>query len=351
MAEDNLPRIASVIPVLNEQDSIIDCLESLCNQTIANESHLIYVLDGGSTDSTTQVIQDFIDQMGQKSPEIILLNNPGKHVAEARNLALSKMPKSIHYMLEVIGHCTLDPGHIQIVVEEFDKLQRENDSKIGALGVKVESKEGPLGLSESWIEASLSSPLGSSNGQFDNFSGTQRTNVPAFCLHSRLAVEEVGGWDTEFITSQDSDLSMRLIKSGYALFRTDLTTVKMTKRTSLNSWFKMGFRYGFWRTKVVKKHPERASLREFMPWFGLILTTMLFLLGLDIWYIPPLAYGLAITLEGLRNTIVKRKLSLLVGLPLSLFILHVSFSLGLVYGLFGKSRSFNDRDSRNGNIQ
>ena len=42
---------------------------------------------------------------------------------------------------------------------------------------------------------------------------------PPFVMHRRAAVEAVNGWDTSFITSQDSDLSMRLLKAGYSLYR------------------------------------------------------------------------------------------------------------------------------------
>ena len=41
---------------------------------------------------------------------------------------------------------------------------------------------------------------------------------------------------------------------------------------------------------------------------------------------------------------------MILGTPLIIIILHTSFSLGLIYGLFGKSRSFNDRESNHGNL-
>ena len=91
-------------------------------------------------------------------------------------------------------------------------------------------------------------------------------------MHSRKAIDSVGGWDSEFITSQDSDLSMRLIKEGFELYRTDQTCVNMVKRSSYISWLKMGYRYGFWRTKIIKKHSTRTSKREFLPWLGLLMT-------------------------------------------------------------------------------
>ncbi len=350
MAGELKQEVASVIPVLNEESTIIECLESLCDQSYPKELHSIYIFDGGSSDSTWQLISDFIANKDPNCPEIFLHKNPGKYVAEARNLALEIIPNSVDYLLEIIGHCTIENNHIESMIDVINDLHQSSVKPVGALGVKVESRDGNLGLTESWIEAGLSSPLASGSGQFSNFSGTEKTNVPAFCLHSRKALDDVGGWDTSFITSQDSDISMRMINAGYQLYRTDVVAVKMSKRKSLLSWAKMGFRYGFWRTKILKRHPKRASLREFLPWIGMIITMALLFSGVEYWYVPAGLYAAVLSIEGIRTTIVKQNLSMIVGIPLVIIILHTSFSLGLIYGMFGKSRSFNDRESNNGNL-
>jgi glycosyltransferase involved in cell wall biosynthesis len=350
MAGEFTQEVASVIPVLNEESTIIECLESLCNQSYPKELHSIYIFDGGSSDSTWQLVSEFIANKDPLYPEISLHKNPGKYVAEARNLALEIIPNSVDYLLEIIGHCTIGKNHIESMIHVINDLHQSSAKPVGALGVKVESRVGDLGLTESWIEAGLSSPLASGSGQFSNFSGTEKTNVPAFCLHSRKALDDVGGWDTSFITSQDSDISMRMINAGYQLYRTDVVTVNMAKRKSLLSWGKMGFRYGFWRTKLLKRHRRRASLREFLPWIGMIITMALLFSGVEYWYVPAGLYAVVLGIEGIRTTIVKRNLSMIVGTPLAIIILHTSFSIGLIYGLFGKSRSFNDRESNNGNL-
>ncbi|DAC54491.1 MAG TPA: glycosyltransferase [Candidatus Poseidoniaceae archaeon] len=350
MAGEFTQEVASVIPVLNEESTIIECLESLCNQSYPKELHSIYIFDGGSSDSTYQLVSEFIANKDPLYPEISLHKNPGKYVAEARNLALEIIPNSVDYLLEIIGHCTIGKNHIESMIDVINDLHKSSAKPVGALGVKVESRDGDLGLTESWIEAGLSSSLASGSGQFSNFSGTEKTNVPAFCLHSRKALDDVGGWDTSFITSQDSDISMRMINAGYQLYRTDVVAVKMAKRYSLLSWGKMGFRYGFWRTKLLKRHRRRASLREFLPWIGIIITMALLFSGVEYWYVPAGLYAVVLGIEGIRTTIVKRNLSMIVGTPLAIIILHTSFSIGLIYGLFGKSRSFNDRESNNGNL-
>ena len=350
MAEQNKPMVVSVLPVLNEEASIIECLSSLCQQTYPDAFHKIYVIDGGSTDSTRTLVEKFINNRASNSPLITIFDNPKKHVAEARNLALELAPESTEYLLEVIGHCTVNENHIEKMVEMITELQESHSQPIGALGAKVVAHGGNLGLAESWIESSLASPLASGSGQFQNFSGTEITNVPAFCLHSKKALDAVGGWDTYFITSQDSDLSMRLLNAGYLLFRTDAVTVKMAKRKSFRSWAKMGFRYGFWRTKLLKKHPSRVSLREFLPWFGLLLTITLYCANQGLWYVPSLLYLIVLGIEGARFSIQKRNLVMVIGVPIAIVLMHTFFSIGLAYGIFGRRRSFNDRQANIGNV-
>lgn len=350
MAGATNPLVATVIPILNEQDNIADCLGSIANQTLSKDQHIIVVLDGGSTDKSVQIIEHFIEQ-NSDGPEIILAKNDGKYVAEARNLAMELVPNSVKYFLEIIGHCTVSETHIATLLDEMERLESINKQPIGALGSKVTTRMGQLELVESWVEGALSSPLGSGSGQFDNFTGTVKTSVPAFCLHSREAIELVGGWNTDFITSQDSDLSMRMIDAGFLLFKTDLVQVGMTKRKSLDSWAKMGFRYGFWRTKTVLRHPKRLRLREFFPWFGVILTSILLMISSPFWFVPATLYGVTLILESIRLVILKRRPSLLFGLPICIFLLHFMFSLGLIYGLIGKPSSFNDRESKDGNSQ
>ena len=342
------PSIATVIPVLNEEDHIGKCLESLILQDHSATDHMILVLDGGSTDNTIDEINLAIEKSKQNNgPQIELAQNPAKYVSNARNLALELIPSSVTHIIELIGHCVVPKNHISTRISSWEQLQsqvKENNlPPLGALGVKVISRKGKLGIFESWVEGALSSPLGSGGGQFDNFKSSGHTKIPAFAMHLRSAVEDVGGWDDSFISCQDSDLSMRMIEQGYSLMRCPKTTVSMAKRTSLTRWWKMGHRYGFWRTKIVLRHPKRISLREYAPWFGAIFTALLFSVSSSYWMIPPLMYGVVLFLEALRCSINNRRISHLLGVPICLMMLHTSFSVGLLDGLIRKGRESSDR--------
>ena len=252
-------RVCAVLPVLNEEMHIERCIESLLAQTIPID---IIVLDGGSTDKTLQILEKF-------NKSVTIIDNPGKRVAQARNLALEKISSNVTHCLEIIGHSWIEPDHVEKRVNDLLELEEKLGSKVGAIGCLTESGDSDNEIAR-WIESTMSSPIGSGGGQFKKFRGREQTKVPAFCLHNVEALRSVGGWDERFITSQDSDLSMRLINKGWQLWRSDVSCVYMHKRSTLGQWWKMSHRYGFWRTKVLLRHPKRFDPREILPIVGLL---------------------------------------------------------------------------------
>lgn len=318
-------RVCAVLPVLNEEKFIQRCIDSLLSQTLPIQ---ILVLDGGSTDSTLEILQSY-------GEAIRVIDNPGRRVANARNLALQHLDDDITHCLEIIGHSWINKDHVEKRVKDLIELEGELGERVGAIGCLTESAESENHVS-SWIEGALRSPIGSGGGQFKRFQGRQKTKVPAFCLHNVEALKSVGGWDERFITSQDSDLSMRLISAGWQLWRSDISCVYMHKRSTLKNWWKMCHRYGFWRTKVVLKHPKRIDFREFLPLFGLVL-----IFTLPQWWYAPIAYTCVLLISGIIYS--KSRLSCFVGIPICLIILHTAFTIGLFDGLTRSGRVPSDR--------
>ena len=335
------PWLATVLPVLNEEAYIETCLRSLIEQSLPSNEHTIFVLDGGSIDATKDIVQNICDGLDvTQYPSVHLLDNPGKFVPHARNLALQQLPKSITHVLEFNGHIEIDNNHLVRLKEAWNRLEMQYENLAG-LGCRVIGNTSSQGTIESIIDATLSNPLGGSTGQFAVCDEEGPTKVPAFVLHLRSALEDVGGWDESFLTSQDSDLSMRLIKAGYVLCRTPKVIAKMRRRTSFKSWYLMSHRYGFWRTKVLLKHPRRLVLRELLPLFGLLTTSVLLLFN-PMWAMVMIgAYGAVLLLSGILH--LNKGLAHIFGVPLCLLILHTGFTIGLFDGLFRNGRASRDR--------
>ena len=220
------PWLATVLPVLNEEDYIESCLQSLIDQSLPANEHTILVLDGGSTDATKEIVQRICDGLDPyQHPSIRLLDNPSRFVPHARNLALQHLPDSITHLLEFNGHIEIERDHLVQMKEAWTRLKSKHE-RLAGIGCRVVGNSSAKNTIESIIDATLSNPFGGGTGQFAQFHEEGKTNVPAFALHLRSALEDVGGWDESFLTSQDSDLSMRLIKAGYVLCRTPNAVAK-----------------------------------------------------------------------------------------------------------------------------
>ena len=339
------PSIATVIPVLNEVKHIESCLNALLHQTVSHESHMIIVMDGGSTDGTQERVQQLIERSkASSSPRLEIYDNPGMTVAHARNLSLDYLPDSVEYIIELIGHSTVESDHIEQRLKAWKVSENKAGRELAGVGCRVVKRTGELKGTEHWIEGCLASPFGHSDGQFSQFNENGPTQIPAFVMHRRSAIESVGGWDERFITSQDSELSMRLLDAGHALYRHPEPTVSMVKRTRLQQWWRMGHRYGFWRTKVLLKHPKRAQITEFLPLLGLFLMVSLFVSGQAMWWAPVPIYLAVLLIEGVRHSLQTRNISSVFGVPICLVMLHTSFTIGLADGLVRKGRSPKDRN-------
>ena len=342
------PIVATIIPTWQEVAHIERCLRSFMEQTYPTNSHQILVIDGGSTDGTIEIV----DRLAKESrdtdgPEIILLENPDRFVPHARNLALEYFRQDTEFILEMIGHAWVPPEHIAVRVERMLAIEAQIGRKLGGLGSIVIESDLPLQKVGMWVEAALSCPLGGS-GQFARFKKEGPTKIPPFTLYRREAIESVGGWNEGFITTQDSEINLRLIANGWPLWRTPRTHVRMAKRTTIGKWWKMGYRYGFWRTKHVLEAKSRIRIGEYLPWVGLALIIGLAIDGQSTLNVPNfmwpvIAYTLTLLAVGVSEARRARKVSMFYGVPMLLFLLHSSFSIGLLVGLFGSGKPPSDR--------
>jgi len=349
-------RILTVVPVLDESEHLDRCLNSLRSQTFDPNMHRILVIDGGSSDETRIIAEKHaIDSRNGSGPLLEVLDNPEMHVSPARNLALERVGDATH-MFEIIGHTWIPEDHLQSRVSDLLEAETSLGNPIGSMGTMVLADSEEKGLIPTAIESALHSPLGGS-GQFARFKGRGPAISPAFCLHRVEAVKSIGGWDNRWVAGQDHDLNHRIAESGWPVMRSDISFVVMSKRSTFSGLWGMGRRYGHWRMRQLRAYPSRVRVREFLPWFGLIATLTCFTLSLttstpvfqEIAVGMIASYLLILTVIGLNGQINTPSLRGYIPFDgtclvvASLFLLHVSFSVGLLTGFLGLKPPSNER--------
>ena len=187
--------MATVIPVYNEVEHIEACLLSLLEQTIEPARHMIVVLDGGSTDGTQRVVKGIMEEhQGDDYPQLSFMENPNRTVAHARNLALSTLPDSVEFLVELIGLRTVPPDHLESRLQAWAACQDEVGDRLSGLGVRVclQTKrrlEQHVGSTGPWHRPSVAAVGSSANSVGEN----RRRYRPLSCTAAHRSTPLEGG--------------------------------------------------------------------------------------------------------------------------------------------------------------
>ena len=85
-------KFSIVIPTLNEENYISDCLDSIIEQTYDHDMIEIVIVDGNSKDKTL----DIIDSYRQKHKDILVLSNPEKRTPISLNIGIKNCGTKIN---------------------------------------------------------------------------------------------------------------------------------------------------------------------------------------------------------------------------------------------------------------
>jgi hypothetical protein len=84
-------------------------------------------------------------------------------------------------------------------------------------------------------------------------------------MFPRRTFERIGLFDEELVRDQDDELNYRLRKAGGRIFLTTRMRSRYQNRQSLRTLARQFFQYGWWKIRVLQKHPKQMSPRQFVP--------------------------------------------------------------------------------------
>ena len=150
-------------------------------------------MDGGSSDNSREIAEkNSILSENHGGPVIDVLDNPGKYVSAARNLALENVEDATH-MFEIIGHTWVPEDHLQLRVDDLLDAEQSLGRNIGSMGSKIKPSEEINGIKGCRIDKILINKLLISNSVFGDilspyFGLTISKNVEQKSSHTNLYV-------------------------------------------------------------------------------------------------------------------------------------------------------------------
>lgn len=324
--------ITIIIPIRNEAAYIERCLSTILSQDYSGAMEIL-IVDGMSTDDSRQKIKQLAIQ--HSTFNIQLLDNPGKIVPTGINIALCQAKGEI--IIRVDGHTLIAPDYVSQCVVALQRSGADNvGGRMNAVGKTVFGKV---------VALATSTPFGVGGGRFHYSDKEEFVDTVYMGAWPRRIFEKIGLFDEELVRDQDDEFNYRLRAAGGKILLSPTIKSEYTVRSTPHALWRQYFQYGFWKIRVLQKHPRQMSLRQFIPpLFVLALLASLLLALFPVTcflsLVVPAAYILA-NLAASALTISRAQKSnqspftiyhLL--LPFTFAILHLSYGLGFLLGLF-----------------
>ncbi|PKO09642.1 MAG: glycosyltransferase family 2 protein [Chloroflexi bacterium HGW-Chloroflexi-2] len=327
--------ISVIIPIRNEATFLNRCLDSVFDQiNIDNFVIEVIIADGLSTDSTCGIIREYQNN----HPNLLLIENPGKIVPTGFNKALMIAKGNI--IIRIDGHTVIAPDYVANCVKLLQESEAYNvGGRMNAMGTSRFGKA---------VAIATSTPFGVGGSRFHYSEKEEWVDSVYMGAWEREVFEKIGLFDEELVRNQDDEFNYRLRKSGGKILLSPAIKSKYTVRSSPKALWKQYYQYGFWKVRVLQKHPGQMSERQFIPpafVASLFLSLILAMFFPIFWVFFSLIAGMYLIANLLASMVsaAKKGWQHLFLLPGVFAILHISYGLGFLVGLVKFANRWGDK--------
>lgn len=220
-------KFALITTVYNEESNIKNFLSSYLNQTVYADEFVI--LDGGSTDNTVLILNEFSKAYPFLNMKIIVDKKCSKKVsrgaiAKGRNIAISNTLKSSNYIVVTDAGCLLDQKWFEEIVKPF---YEGADLVCGYYSILIEND-----FDQKYSKIFLP--------KNDNFLPSSRSFA-----FKKECWKDVGGYPEETYTAEDTFFDLKLLDKKYIMLRAPRAIVYWKIAKDENDLRKKIYAYGY----------------------------------------------------------------------------------------------------------
>lgn len=243
--------VTVVMPVLNEERSVVGAVQSVLAQTLTDIELL--VVDGDSTDATVALVR----QIAAADPRVRVLRNPARTIPHALNVALGEATGRC--LARVDGHATVNDTYLERAMARIDSEPRI--AAVGGRRIGVARTRGGVA-----VAMALSSRFGVGDSINHYADQVQETDHASFGVFRTDVLRAVGGWDEALLVNEDVDLDHRILAAGHLIWFDPAMSIFWHVRESVTALARQYRRYGRGKAAMVIKNGRRAvRLRHLAP--------------------------------------------------------------------------------------
>jgi glycosyltransferase involved in cell wall biosynthesis len=309
------PAVSVILPILNEDQDLENCISAILQQDYVGEIEIILAL-GPSKDRTNEIASE----LAAKNPKIKLVNNPSGQTAKGLNLAIAE--SSYEIICRIDGHSEISPTYIKKAIEVMQKTGAVN---VGGMMYA----EGNNGLQRTIAQA-MRSKLGVGPSKFHTGGRAGESETVYLGTFKKQAILAAGGFDERYIRAQDWELNHRMRSQGGLIWFDPELKVTYRPRKSIYKLAKQYFQYGRWRRAIARQHKNTTNYRYLAPPVAVIANIISIAAGVlinPILFIPFLCYVFLLLIGGF---LIGQQISDKILMPLVLATMHISWGMGFL---------------------
>jgi succinoglycan biosynthesis protein ExoA len=315
-----VPRIACIMPFLNEAKHLPKVLASLEAQHFPRERLFFIAVDNGSSDGGEMLVSDWLTKTGTAG---ILLKADVRSIPYALNVGIQ------HATLEDIvvrldAHTIYDPEYIATIARAFEELDASAWC-VGGAPTPAPSDDFPSALGE----ALYSNPMGLGPADFRHDADRARPVSTVYLGAWRPGVlQRLGGFDERWAANEDCELTERIAAAGGSVYRIPVHCGRICTRGPVDT-VRQWSRYGFWRAQTFKRYPKAIRGRHVIAPAALVFALSLLVSPWRLALAPLYALYAAATIRFRR----KHESPLVTASSLIFFpFVHSGYAAGLIVG-------------------
>jgi len=335
-----MQKVSIIIPCYNEQSTICLLLEALYEQTFPRADMEVVIADGMSTDNTRDEIAAF--QADHPDLNVRVVDNTLRSIPSAVNRAIESSHGGIIVRLD--AHSKPYPDYVERCVNALEENRGDN------VGGVWEIHPG----ADTWIAKSIAvaaaHPLGVGDALYRHAKHAAEVDTVPFGSFKRDLIDRIGYFDESLLTNEDYEFNTRIRKAGGRIWLDPSIRSVYFARPSLMELMRQYWRYGFWKWRMLRRYPRALKWRQALP---PLFVLNLFVLVLVSLFIPKTGfiligelsvYFLTMVLAGVRASIRLGASFPILGLPLSIPVMHITWGGGFLWSILNTGKMSNNQN-------
>jgi len=321
--------VSVIVPCYNEENTIGDLLEALNRQSYPKESFEVIIVDGQSTDKTLAVIEKV--RNGFSNLNVKISSNPKRNIPCAVNIGIKESSGDI--IVRMDAHSIPDSRYIEYCVKN---LENEVADNVGGRWIIIPGSSTKM---SKCISFAVSHPFGVGDAKYRYSSEPGYVDTVPYGAFHKTLIGKIGFFNEDLLANEDYEFNVRIRKFGGKIYFDPRIQTQYVARDTIKSLAKQYWRYGFWKLRMLKLHPETIRWRQAIPPIfvaGLLLLILSSIIFPVIWSLVGsilLIYILVLMLGTLIKWNKNQTPLCLLGAPIAIIIMHFSWGSGFLFSL------------------